>query len=85
MSTITIPVPDDLLVRLRNRAEAEQKTIETVASEQLQKAMPPRRSAFLEKWAGSIHSGVSDWGTNHDEYIGQSIMNEMNRKAEDVK
>lgn len=85
MSTITIPVPDDLMLRLQNRAEAEQKTIETVASEQLQKAMPARRSSFLEKWAGSIHSGVSDWGTNHDEYIGQSIMNEMNRKADDVK
>lgn len=85
MSTITIPVPDDLLLRLQNRAEAEQKTIETVASEQLQRAMPPRRSSFLENWAGSIHSGVSDWGTNHDEYIGQSIMNEMNRKVEDDK
>ena len=85
MSTITIPVPDDLLVRLRNRAEAEQKTIETVASEQLQKAMPARRSSFLEKWTGSIHSGVADWGTNHDEYIGQSIVNEIKRKADDAQ
>ncbi|MFT3881659.1 MAG: hypothetical protein QM703_18595 [Gemmatales bacterium] len=85
MSTITIPVPDDLLLRLRSRAEAEQKTIETVASEQLQKAMPARKSSFLEKCAGSIHSGITDWGTNHDEYIGQSIMNEIHRKTDDAK
>lgn len=74
MSTITIPVADDLLVRLRNRAEAEQKTIETVASEQLQKAMRLRRSTFLEKWAGSIHSGVTDWGSNYDKYLGLNAL-----------
>ena len=62
------------LLRLQNRAEAEQKTIETVACEQLQKAMPARRSSFLEKWSGSIHSGVTDWGANHDKYLGLNAL-----------
>ncbi len=73
---LTIPVSDRVFAYLQARAAEAQTTPEAVAAEQLDRVLPPT-SLFLSKWAGSIGSGMIDGGTRHDDYIGQTLHEEL--------
>jgi hypothetical protein len=73
MSILTLPISDQLMQVLQKQAAQEGKSVETVALEYLnRRATHPRRSSFLDKWAGAIDSGMPDISAQHDKYLGQS-------------
>jgi predicted transcriptional regulator len=85
-TTLTVPVSDALLARLKERAAERDTTPEAVAAECLDRAFPPP-GEFLRRWAGSVESGVPDAGLRHDDYLGQAIYDEMTggRGPDDVR
>lgn len=75
--TLSIEVPETLYDLLVKRAEEMGQPPETLAAEWL--AAAAERTAQddpLEPFIGAFDTGVSDWATRHDEYLGQAVLDD---------
>jgi predicted transcriptional regulator len=76
-ATLTIEVPEELLMRLQSQAAQVGKTPEALAAEYLSAIVPDASRVGLRRWAGAFASGVSDASVRHDEYLGHALFDEL--------
>ncbi|MFO0850364.1 MAG: hypothetical protein U0871_17660 [Gemmataceae bacterium] len=77
-AVLSIPVPDHVLARLRERAAELGSTPEQVAAADLaQAASPVRPSERLRRLAGSIPLGDSNVAERVDELLGDALIDEL--------
>jgi hypothetical protein len=78
---LLIDIADDVYQPLLERAQAVGKTPESLASDLIAKSVHPLKPGdLLRRWIGAIDSGVEDAAERHDEYIGQSLYDELHDK-----
>jgi hypothetical protein len=83
--TLLLSVPEDIYVSLMKRAAETGQSPEHLAVQWLtagSRAPSPRRERDpLNDIIGCIDTGISDWGTNHDWYIRQGILESIRGAA----
>lgn len=82
-ATLTVPVSDDLLARLRERAAAAGTTPEAVAADCLATA-PALEPGYgkLRKWAGAIPLGEGNIAGRIDQILGDALVDELRGKPD---
>jgi predicted transcriptional regulator len=72
MNTITLKLSPNLYQTLQNLAKQTGKTPEEMATELLEKDLEIIDDP-VEEFIGAFQSNISDWGENHDYYLGQEL------------
>ena len=88
--SLTLEIPDKTYRVLAEKASRNGKGIEEVAVERLSDDWPEdfsrKYSKFgddpLDKFIGAFSSGESDWGTRHDELLGEVYLKELRGENE---
>lgn len=82
-ATLTVPMPDDLLARIRQRAADTGTTPEVVAADALATA-PVLEPGYgkLRKWAGAIPLGDGNVSERIDEILGDALVDELRGKPD---
>lgn len=76
---LTLEVPDEIYQPLLQRAQATGQTVEAVATERLAESLRGTApGSRLRPLAGFWASNVPDAGLRHDDYLGQSLFEELN-------
>ena len=75
--TLTIELHDDLYRALKEAAEKSGKTLQQMGADCVAAAVERGMNDPLEEFIGAISSDVPDWADQHDKYIGQALMREM--------
>lgn len=75
--TLLMEVPETLYDLLMKRAEETGQQPETLAAEWLAaSAERTTQDDPLEPFIGTFDTGVSDWATRHDEYLGRALLDD---------
>jgi hypothetical protein len=74
---LTIQISDTIFQSLQLRAKQLGKTPEVVAAECIAQSIGSEADDPLLKWAGAIDSQPSDVAERHDDYLGQSVANDL--------
>jgi len=75
--TLTLEIPEQVYEPLVKAAERSGRTPEYVALEYLANEVARFENDPLERFIGTLDSGITEWANKHDEYIGRALMNEM--------
>ena len=75
--TLAIELRDDVYEALRDAAERSGKTPDEVGADWLLAAVGRLAKDPLEEFIGAIDSGPLAWGDEHDKYMGQAVLAEM--------
>ena len=80
---LTIPVPPDLLERLKAASRRLGKKPEELAAELVDRGLgPPVTPDDFMHWAGAFCSDVPDAAERHDDYLGQALHRELIARPE---
>jgi hypothetical protein len=74
MHTLTLEIPEQVYEPLAKAAEQSGRTPEEMALECLANVAARIQNDPIERFIGAFDSGVTDLGTRHDDYIGQSLL-----------
>ena len=74
---LTLEVPQDVYEPLAKTAQQTGQTPEEVAVEWLAAALRQVVDDPIERFIGALRSNIPDWVDQHDEYIGQALMEQM--------
>jgi hypothetical protein len=80
--TLTLEVPEDLYQPLAETARQTGRTPEELAAQMLSKAIREELDDPIEKFIGALRSQVPDWADQHDKYLRQTLMEEMQSQEE---
>lgn len=80
--SLTLEIPDKTYRVLAEKASKNGKGIEEVAVERLSDHWPEDFVDPLDKFIGAFSSGISDWGTRHDELLGEVYLKELRGENE---
>lgn len=80
MSTITISLPNDVLNKLRERAVSLGITAEKMVADQLTHDVATIDDPFLQL-SGFHSSGVPDASRRHDEYLAETLQQQLPRSS----
>ena len=70
---LVLQVPDEIYDPLTKTASESGKAPEELAVDWLAAASRHAAKDPVEKFIGALPSGVSDWATEHDKYLGQGL------------
>ena len=79
--TLMLEVPENIYQPLAKTAEQRGGTPEELAMEWLLTASHLVVDDPVENFIGAFHSNISDWADQHDKYIGQTLMSQMQSKG----
>jgi hypothetical protein len=83
--TLLLSLPEDVYVSLMKTAVETGQSPEQLAVQWLiagsRSSSPQHEHDPLDDIIGCIDTGISDWGTNHDWYIRQGILESMRGAA----
>lgn len=77
---LLLNVPDDIYNLLSHTAEQTNQPLEELAVEWLVRGGRVIKPDPLDKWIGAFDGGMPDWADRHDEFIGQSLMDDHESK-----
>ena len=80
--SLTLEIPEKVYRSLAERASQNGKGIEEVAIERLSDDWPEDVVDPFEKFIGAFNSEIPDWGTRHDELLGEVYLKELRGENE---
>ena len=80
--SITLELPESVYTMLVEKAATKGKRVEDFAVEQLSNGDSGVIDDPFEKFIGSIHSDIHDWGSRHDELLGAVYLKELRSENE---
>lgn len=80
--SLTIEVPDQLYRTLVEKASKKGKEIEEIAVDRLSDEWPEDVIDPFDKFIGAFNSDIPDWGTRHDELLGEVYLKELRGENE---
>jgi hypothetical protein len=81
--SLTLELPERVYKNLAEKASKNGKPIEEfVAQDIISRDYPKFGDDPLDRLIGTLDTGISDWGTNHDKYIGEALLREMRGEDE---
>ncbi|HKP84762.1 MAG TPA: hypothetical protein VJZ26_01620 [Blastocatellia bacterium] len=75
--TLTLELSEEVYEPLAKSAEQVGKTPEQMVVQILTESIRQFEDDPIEKFIGAFDSGITDLGTRHHEYIGQSLADEL--------
>ena len=82
-ATLTISIPEHVLARLCERADAAGTTPEAVAAMDLTTPIPQVEYGKIRRLAGSLTYAEPNVATRHHEILGDALADELRGKADD--
>jgi len=79
--TLTLEVPENIYEPLVKVAEQTGRTPEELALEWLVTSIRVAMEDPVENFIGAFRGNIPDWAHQHDKYIGQTLMEQMQNKA----
>ncbi|TAH51364.1 MAG: hypothetical protein EYC68_10610 [Chloroflexota bacterium] len=79
---LTLQIPEEIYKPLVQTAEQEGVEPETLAIEWLSVGMQQVLHDPIEDFIGAFPSQVPDWVEKHDQYVGESLFQEMKKAME---
>ncbi len=76
-ATLTISIPDQVLARLRERADAAGTTPEAVVAMDLAVPIPQDDYGKIRRLAGSLKYAEPDAATRHHDLLGDALKDEL--------
>jgi hypothetical protein len=75
-----LELPEDIYKPLVKNAKRKGRSPEEIAIEYLKSILLRLEDDPIEKFIGAFHSDISDWAEKHDNYLGQTLMEEMKKQ-----
>ncbi|MFT3742729.1 MAG: hypothetical protein QM785_00410 [Pyrinomonadaceae bacterium] len=81
--SLTLELPERVYRNLAEKASKNGKRIEDfVAQDIISRDYPKFGDDPLDRLIGTLETGISDWGTGHDKYIGDAVLREIRGEDE---
>jgi len=74
---LKLELTEDVYKPLVKNAQREGRSPEETAVEYLKSILLKLEDDPIEKFIGAYHSNVPDWADQHDNYLGQTLLEEM--------
>lgn len=78
MHHLTLQVPEAVYQTLSAQAHRQGRSVEDWLSAALARAAGSYDEDRLMRWSGALTSGVADAAEQHDRYLGQALLRELN-------
>lgn len=78
---LNLELPEDIYKPLIKNAKRKGRSPEETAIEYLKSILVKFENDPIEKFIGAFHSDIPDWTDQHDNYLGQTLMEEMKKQG----